>query len=135
MHRWHNICILKTGEDLLRCVGRFGLHGRQMYITKWRWGNGGDKRGEGREDKFIDKIFVPIIWIDLTYFPKSSGSDVRDISFNPNIVRFFSCEKPSGNLSMGFELKSTVCRLCRNLISSGISGISVGRNIQKRSFN
>lgn len=60
----------------------------------------------------------------ITYFPKSSGSDVKDISFNPNTVRFFNCEKPGGKRSIGFELKSAVCRLRRHFISSGMSGIS-----------
>lgn len=60
-----------------------------------------------------------------TYAPKSSGSDVNDISFNPNTVRFFNCEKPGGRRSIGFELKSAVCKLRRCLISSGMSGISV----------
>lgn len=63
-----------------------------------------------------------------TYFPKSSGSDVNDISFNPNIVRFFNCEKPGGRRSIGFELKSAVCKLRRCRISSGMSGISVEEN-------
>lgn len=65
-----------------------------------------------------------------TYFPKSSGSDVNDISFNPNIVRFFNWEKPSGKRSIGFELKSAVCKLRKCFISSGMSGISVKRRKQ-----
>lgn len=66
----------------------------------------------------------------ITYFPKSSGSDVKDISFNPNTVRFFNCENPGGKRSIGFELKSAVCRLRRNFISSGMSGIS-GKKCKK----
>lgn len=58
------------------------------------------------------------------YFPKSSGSDVNDISFNPNTVRFFKWENPGGRRSIGFELKSAVCKLFRCRISSGMSGIS-----------
>lgn len=70
-----------------------------------------------------------------TYFPKSSGSDVNDISFNPNIVRFFNCEKPAGKRSMGFELKSAVCKLRRCRISSGMSGISVDRQENEMNGN
>lgn len=44
--------------------------------------------------------------IYFTYHPKSSGNDVKDISFNPNTVKLFNCENPTGNRGIGFELKS-----------------------------
>lgn len=42
----------------------------------------------------------------ISYLPKSAGKYVRDISFNPNTVKFFNCENPLGNRGIGFELKS-----------------------------
>lgn len=59
-----------------------------------------------------------------THHPKSCGNDVNDISFNPNTVKFFNCEKPAGSRGIGFELKSATCKLLRCLMSSGMSGIS-----------
>lgn len=70
------------------------------------------------------KYYVKIIVRNMTYCPKSSGSDVNDMSFNPNIVKFFNCKNPGGKRSIGFELKSTVCKLRRCRISSGMSEIS-----------
>lgn len=61
----------------------------------------------------------------MTYHPKSSGNDVNDISFNPNTVKLFNCEKPAGKRGIGFELKSAICKLRRCLMSSGMSAISV----------
>lgn len=61
---------------------------------------------------------------DFTYQPKSSGSDVNDISFKPNTVKFLSCVKPIGKRGIGFELKSAVCKLRRCFISSGMFSIS-----------
>jgi hypothetical protein len=49
-----------------------------------------------------------IEFLELTYHPKSAGSDVKDISFNPNIVKLLSCENPAGSLAIGFELKSAI---------------------------
>lgn len=59
-----------------------------------------------------------------TYHPKSAGNDVNDISFKPNIVRLFNCEKPAGNFGIGLELKSATWSSRRWRISSGMSGIS-----------
>lgn len=46
------------------------------------------------------------------------------MSFNPNIVKLFSCEKPAGSLGIGLELKSAICKSRRWRMSSGMSGIS-----------
>lgn len=59
-----------------------------------------------------------------SHHPKSAGSDVRDMSFNPNIVKLLSCENPAGSFAIGFELKSAICRRRKWRISSGMSGIS-----------
>lgn len=59
-----------------------------------------------------------------TYHPKSAGKNVNDISFNPNIVKFFNWENPAGKRGIGFELKSAICKLLRWRMSSGMSGIS-----------
>lgn len=40
--------------------------------------------------------------------PKSAGSDVNDISFNPNTVKDFKLQKDEGILGIGFELKSAI---------------------------
>lgn len=53
------------------------------------------------------------VCVVCTHHPKSAGSDVNDMSFSPNIVKLFSCEKPAGNLGIGFELKSAICKLLR----------------------
>lgn len=60
----------------------------------------------------------------IIYHPKSSGSDVNDISFSPNTVKLFNWEKPAGKRGIGFELKSATCKLRRCLMSSGMSAIS-----------
>lgn len=62
-----------------------------------------------------------------TYHPKSSGSDVKDMSFSPNIVKLLSWENPAGSLAIGLELKSAVWRRRKWRISSGMSGISKNR--------
>lgn len=46
------------------------------------------------------------------------------MSFNPNTVKLFNCENPTGNLGIGFELKSAICKLTKYFISSGMSAIS-----------
>lgn len=65
--------------------------------------------------------------MNKTDLPKSAGNDDNDISFKPNTVRFFNCEKPAGKRGIGFELKSATCKLCKCLMSSGMSAISVSR--------
>lgn len=61
----------------------------------------------------------------FTYFPKSEGNEVNDMSFNPNTVRLFSCANPAGSRGIGFELKSATCKLRKYFMSSGMSCISV----------
>lgn len=70
-------------------------------------------------------VITLTLYVISTYHPKSSGSDVNDISFNPNTVRLFNCENPTGNRGIGFELKSATWRLAKCLMSSGMSAISV----------
>lgn len=53
------------------------------------------------------------------------------MSFNPNIVKLFSCENPAGNLGIGLELKSAICRSRRWRMSSGMSGISGNKRRRK----
>lgn len=56
------------------------------------------------------------------------------MSFKPKVVKFFNCEKPAGSFGIGFELKSATCKLFKCLMSSGMSGISVMKDIERK-FN
>lgn len=84
-------------------------------------------------DVFFSRVQSLVAFVGIlisassTYHPKSSGSDVKDMSFSPSIVKLLSWENPAGSFAIGFELKSAVWRRRKWRISSGMSGISKNR--------